>query len=153
MDHHNEYNICINHVARLMERRQAVTTTYLSVTTAITGGIAFLFKEGQLSGWEQELAVIVLMLFGIIACTIWRVLINQYKILLDWWYKQLRSIETSESGIIKIYTKEYQELYVNHKSNIQIGLTRYESYLTWLFTIIYFCFGSALLTSLIIDLI
>lgn len=145
-----EYQILLNQINILTERRQTVTTTYLSVTTAITAAIAFLFKDGQLAGWIQQLSVLVLLFAGLAACALWRRLITQYSTVLNWWYIQLRALENTLPANSKIISKEYQDLYLNKEGKPTIGLTRYESRLTWLFTLVYFIFGCAIAISLIL---
>lgn len=145
----NEYELFLAQINSLMDRRQTVTTTYLSVTTAIIGAVAFLFKDGQLSNWPQQTSVLILLLSGIIACTLWRALITQYSTLLGWWYQQLRILEEVIPNSSQLITKEYQELYLKKHNRAPIGLTRYETQLTWLFTTIYVVFGCAILILLL----
>lgn len=145
-----QYELLLSHVNALTERRQTVTTTYLSVNTAIVGATAFLFKDGLLSTWQQQLSVLVLFGAGLIACNLWYQLISQYSTLLSWWYGKLRAIETQLPVDERIFTDEYDDLYAMKRGRITIGLTRYEKRLTWLFTMIYLAFGCAILISLAI---
>jgi hypothetical protein len=154
VDRDAEYHLFLSHVNTLIDRRQAVTTTYISVNTAIIGSIAFLFKDGQLTGWIQQLSVGLLLISGVIACDLWRKLIAQYHGLLSWWYQQLRVLESNMPESTKLITHEYQELYVSqHSKKIKtVGLTRYEVSLTWLFTLLFVVFGGAILISVILSL-
>ena len=139
-----EYKLFLELVSKLAERRQAMTTTYLSVNAALIGAVAFLFKDGGLPGWQQRAAVLVLFGAGIVACDLWRRLLNQYKTLLGWWYKRLHFLEAAMpecSGLIK---QEYDNLYAAKKGKPRLGLTRYEVRLTWLFTAVYGAFALAI---------
>ena len=72
---------------------------------------------------------------------------------MGWWFEQLRALEDILPSSSKLITKEYQELFVNKQGKGPIGITRYETSLTWLFTIIYLAFGLAILVSLILSLL
>ena len=153
MTHTDEYELFLGHIYKLAERRQTATTTYLSVNAALTGAIAFLFKDGHLSGLESQVSVLALLFSGIVACGLWRRHITHYSTLMDWWYEQLRTLEEGLSRSSKLITKEYQDLFVNKRGKGPIGITRYEVFLTWLFTIIYLVFALAILLSLILSFI
>ena len=153
MTHIDEYELFLGHVYKLAERRQSTTATYLSVNTALTGALAFLFKDGHLSSLSSSVSALVFLFSGAIACGLWRRLITHYSELMDWWYEQIRTIESSISGSNGLIRKEYQELFINKKGKGPIGITRYEKVLTWLFTTIYLIFGTAILISLILSLV
>lgn len=145
---HDNYTFLMGQTNLLVQRRQAVTATYLSVNAALTGAMAFLFKEGHLPGFVAHVAVLTLLFSGIVACGLWRRLINQHSILIDWWYRQLRTLEEHLPTDSRLITREYAELY-QKKSRKQaiVGLTHYETILTWLFTTIYSIFGLAIIVA------
>ncbi len=144
----NEYELFLSHVNNLTERRQNITATYLSVNAALTGVMAFLFKDGQLPGLVSQIAVLTLLFSGIVACGLWRRLITQYSTLINWWYEQLRALEDVTAGSKKLITREFQELYrIRRGKKERVGLTRYEIRLTWIFTAIYSVFGIAILVA------
>lgn len=149
----DEYELMLNRVNQLAERRQTTTTTYLSVNTALTGAIAFLFKDGNLSSTAQCISVLTLLLAGIVACGLWRRLITHYSTLTGWWYEQLRELEEMLPNSRKVITKEYQGLFITKHAKGPIGISRYETLLTWLFTIIYLVFGLAILVTLILSFV
>jgi hypothetical protein len=123
------------------ERRGAIATTYLSFNAAIAGAVALIFRDIQPSLWEQELAGLILLSSGIIACGLWRRLIIQYSTLLRWWYKKLRKLEAKIPSSGRLLTQEYLDSH-NMKSNkIPIGVTYFEISLSWLFTAVYGTFG------------
>ena len=151
MKKETEYTLFLELVAKLAERRQAMTTIYISVNAAIVGAVAFLFKDAELPGWRQQAAVLILFGAGIIACDLWRRLLNQYKTLLSWWYKRLHVLETEIpecSGMIK---QEYDNLYATKKGRPRLGLSRYEVRLTWLFTVVYGLFALAIVVGWILQ--
>ncbi|RLC88459.1 MAG: hypothetical protein DRI79_07765, partial [Chloroflexi bacterium] len=89
----DEYQLFLGQVNKLTERRQAVTTAYLSVNAAIVGALAFLFKDVQMPGWAQQASALVLLMSGIIACDLWRRLIAQYRSLLVHFHRINLNIE------------------------------------------------------------
>lgn len=132
-----QYPLFLSQVNTLTERRQKVTTTYLSVNAAIIGMITFVLKDVQIIGWGKNLSVLILLLAGIVTCDLWRRLIRQYSTSIGWWYTQLRNLEKDMSDSNKLLTKEYQELYSTKSKTTPIGMTRYEAILTYIFTTIY----------------
>lgn len=153
MIHTDEYELFLGHVYKLAERRQSTTATYLSVNAALTGALAFLFKDGHLSGSPSLVSALIFLLSGVVACGLWRRLNTHYSALMDWWFKQLRTLEDIIPNSSKLITKEYQELFVNTRGKGPIGIIRYETSLTWLFTIVYLIFGLAILAMLILSFI
>lgn len=148
----DEYNLFLNQINTLVTRRQAVTATYLSVNTVLIGAMAFLFKDGQLTNLSSQISALTLLLSGVVVCSLWRRLIVQHSTQINWWYAQLRELEAETVGSKKLITKEYEDLYAEKKGRAAIGLTRYETQLTWLFTIIYLVFGLVIGVILIIHL-
>src|ERR1051326_2849049 len=105
------YEVCIAQISGLVLRRQWVTTTYLTVNTALVGGLALLCKDGQVPGLPQRVSFAFLLFVGIISAGLWRKLITQYSQLLDWWYRQFRAVESTTKTDPSLFTKEYVELY------------------------------------------
>jgi hypothetical protein len=147
-----EYKTFLDHVADLANRRQSVTTTYLSVNTAISAALAFLFRDGDLAGPVEQISAVALLVAGLVASSLWRNLIGQYSVLISWWYEQLRILESASSQGSGLITKEYNRWYVNEPGTKSIGLTRYETRLTWLFTVVYLLFGLGISLALIFRL-
>ena len=148
----DDYQRVIDQVKSLTENRQAVTSTYLSVNTAIIGAIAFLLKDSQIPGTAQGIAILVLMGSGVVVCDLWRRLLNQYGSLLGWWYEQLRKLEETQPDSARLYTREYTELYQHAKNRPRIGLSSYQTGLTWIFTAIYIVFGLAIAVNIVVQL-
>ncbi len=148
-----EYKLFLNHVIGLTERRQSVSTTHLSVNAAITAAIAFLFKGGQLTGWPEQLAALVLLTSGIVASGLWRRLIREYSTLIGWWYEKLRTLEDGMPGSSKLVAKEYEDWYAKERGKRAIGLSDYEAGLAWVFTIIYVLSSVGILIALVWELV
>lgn len=120
----NEFELLLGRVHYLTERRQAVTSTYLSVNAALSGVMAFLLKDGQPANVSSQIALLALLISGVVACGLWRRLIKQYSVIIDWWYEQLRLLEAADPKSKKLITKEYQELYQKKEKRSIISLTR-----------------------------
>ena len=149
----NEYRLALDQANKLADRRQAITTTYLSVNAALTGAIAFLFKDGHLPDVSSQIAVLALLFSGVLACGLWRRLIKHYSALTGWRYEQIRSLENQLPGGSKLVTKEYQELYFKQQGKKDTRISPYETNLTWLFTTIYLVFSLAILVAIFLKLI
>ena len=149
MDQQEEYRLFLDYVVKMIERRGGITTTYLSVNAAIAGIMALIFKDIQGMPWGQQLAGLVLLVAGIVACGLWRRLIIQYSTSLGWWYERLRNLEAQIPNSTQPLSAEYHALYQPRSGKIPVGLTRYETQLTWLFTAIYALLGVVLVVLLI----
>jgi hypothetical protein len=145
------YNLVFDHTEKLLDRRQSTTSFYFSVNTAITAVIGLLIKDSGLTGGWLVASVLMLLTAGLIACWIWRSLLRQYEILLDWWYERLRELESTLPNTTKLVTREYQDLYVNVKKKSfshKIGMTQRELALNWVFTVLYITFAVVIVVNL-----
>jgi hypothetical protein len=145
-----EYELFLKQVNKLIDRRQAITATYLTVNTAVVGAIALFYKDVQMLDWGRQLSALVLLIAGIASCGLWRRLISQYSALLGWWYTRLRELEIAVPGCSALINREYTELYQQKAGKQPFGMTRYEIGLTWLFTTAYLLFGGVILGLLIL---
>jgi hypothetical protein len=84
LSHDSEFQFALTHVGKLLDRRQSTTSFYLSVNTAILATTGFLLKDAGLTGGRLAASVVLLLVAGLIVCWIWRSLLRQYEILLDW---------------------------------------------------------------------
>ena len=136
------YKIAFAHVEELLNRCQSTTSFYFSVYTAIFVIVGLLMKDAGLAGIWLVISVLILLSAGIIACWVWRTLLQQYEILLDWWYTCLRMFEADMPEEPRLVTCEYQEFYGEKKkaSSIKIGMTKRELVLNWVFTSLYLAF-------------
>jgi hypothetical protein len=149
MDSKEEYQLFLDHVEKLIDRRQTVTTTYLTVNAAVIAAIAFVLKDAPMLEWGRQVSGLVLLVVGIISCALWRRLIAQYSILLGWWYAQLRDLEGNIAASSKLLTKEYDDLYAHTADKGKVSLTRYEIRLAYVFITVYAVLGVLLTHSLL----
>jgi hypothetical protein len=140
----DEFQLALTHVEKLLDRRQSTTSFYLSVNTGILAVIGLLLKDSLLTGRWLAVSILLLLCAGFIACWVWRSLLYQYEILLDWWYARLRELEASTPDSVRLVTREYDELYVaakERKPSRRIGMTKRELVLNWIFTGLYIAFA------------
>lgn len=146
------FKFAFDHVEKLLDRRQFTTSFYLSVNTAISAVVGLLSKRnGLATNWIVP-SILVLLIAGLIACWIWRSLLRQYEILLDWWYTRLRELEAEMPSSPNLITREYQDLYLaakDKKPRERIGMTKRELALNWVFTGLYAIFACGLIISLL----
>ena len=149
-----KFNFAFSHTEKLLDRRQFTTSFYLSVNTGILAALGFLVKNTHLTGVWLIAAVLLLLVAGIVACFIWRSLLRQYAILLDWWYARLRELEVALPDSANLITREYQELYSAAKDRPRahrIGMTQRETALTWVFTALYAVFALGVIVSTLLS--
>lgn len=57
----HEYRFALDQANKLADRRQAIRATYLSVNAALTGVIAFFFKDGRFTTLYRVFGVAILV--------------------------------------------------------------------------------------------
>jgi hypothetical protein len=119
----------------------------------LIGAVAFLFEDGILLGWQQQVAVLVLFGAGVIACDLWRRILKQYHDLLNWWYDQLHLLEKELPGSSRLITKEYEALYAPQPGRRALGLSQYERQLTWIFSGAYALFAVVVVVGWVLKLV
>ena len=130
-----EYEIFLEHVNKMIDRRPGITTTYISINTAIVGVIALVLVSENVNDLGRVFIILTLSFTGVVTCALWRKLVSEYELLLDWWYEQLRVLESKMSNCNNLITKEHTGLYANSKKRISI--TKYELNLTLLLSFLY----------------
>lgn len=149
-----QLQLTASHIEKLLDRRQNTTSFYLSVNVSISAVIGFLLKDTYLSSIWMVGSIFLLLSAGFIACWIWRSLLRQYEILLEWWYARLRELEGTVPELAKLITREYEELYLGieeqRDNRHQLGMTRQEIMLNWVFTGLYAIFAVGIILSLLI---
>ena len=129
------------HIEKLIDRRQDTTSFFLSVNTGILAAIGLLAKDSQMQASWLSISVALLLVAGLIACWIWRSLLQQYDILLNWWYARMRELEAGLPGSARLVTREYEDLYGGGRPKAQkVGMTRRELVLVWIFVGLYVAF-------------
>jgi len=142
-----KFQIIFSHVEKLVDRRQSTTSFYLSVNTAVVAVVGLILKDASIENWWLNLAVLALLSAGLFACWIWRSLLQEYKILLAWWYARLREFEEEMPDSAKLVTREYDELYMSHRKEHKLGMTEKELLLNWVLTALYTIFIAGILYS------
>jgi hypothetical protein len=117
-DRFEEYKLFIEDTARLSERRQTVTTAYITVNGAIVALITFVFKDAAIKDWHAVVALLPLILAGLIVCYFWHALLLSYKELLGFRFKQLEEMENELPHLYGMYRREAETLY-NRKKEAQ----------------------------------
>lgn len=143
-----EFQFAFDHVENLLDRRQSMTSFYLSVNTGIFAVIGLLIKDAPLAAEWLTGAILLLLIAGFIACWIWRSLLRQYEILLDWWYTRLRELEESMPDSARLVTREYEDLYLPGEERKSVGMTGRELALNWVFTSLYLAFAAGIMVTL-----
>lgn len=139
IDKFQEYKLFIEDTARFSERRQTVTNTYISVNSALIGLIIFLVKDAGLTDWWLVAAMMPLIIAGIVICSFWYRLLESYKKLLDFRFKQLEAMEKAPAmkGCHQMYVKEAGRFYRNAPPKQRLGFSRIEMRLPLLFIALY----------------
>ena len=141
-----------DHIKTLLDRRQSTTSFYLSVNTGILAVIGLLVKDAQMQAPWLVASIILLLIAGLIACWIWRSLLHQYEILLDWWYARLRELEESLPEAQRLITREYRELYLTaakRPTMQRLGMTQRELALNAIFMALYALFAVGLIVTMV----
>ncbi len=128
-----EYKLFIEDTARLSERRQTVTNTYITVNGAIVALLTFMFKDAGFTNVRIVLAVIPVIIAGIIVCYFWLRLLSSYKRLVGFRFAQLEEMEKEIPGSHRMYYRETESLYSRAPKNKQISQSKIEMRLPWLF--------------------
>lgn len=144
-----EYKLILDQTNILMERRQNVTTVYLTVNAAIGGAISFIFNTGMLSSIPQKLSLLLLLGAGLVACFIWCRLIQAYRKILKWWFGKLRETEAEISDISCVINQEYNHFYNAKTAEEKVSIAGYEENLAVTLLVIYAFFSVGVILSII----
>ncbi len=147
VDKFEEYRLFIEDTARLTERRQQVTNTYIAVHSALLGLLTFLAERTWTGPWIQTVLLFPLIAAGIAASRYWLALIETYRTLIDFRFEQLEAMERSEAlqGVHGMYTKEAERFFRHAPPQQRLGFSRIEKQLPRLFLGLYVLYGVAAL--------
>lgn len=137
MQKFDEYKFFIDDTARLSERRQTVTNTYITVNGAIIGLITFFAKDAGLVHWSVVIAILPLIAAGGIVCYFWYRLLFSYRRLIGFRFIILQQMEEELPESSKMYTRESEKFYEKAPKQQQISISRIEMLLPRLFGIVY----------------
>ncbi len=154
MTRQDTYEMQQDHIKTLLDRRQSTTTFYLSVNTGILAVIGLLVKDAQMQAPWLVVSIVLLLIAGLIACWIWRSLLHQYEILLDWWYARLRELEADLPEPQRLITREYRDLYLTADQRPpmrRLGMTQRELALNAVFMVLYALFAAGLIVNALLS--
>ncbi|MGB9872948.1 MAG: RipA family octameric membrane protein [Anaerolineae bacterium] len=103
-----EYKLFVEDTARLSDRRQTVTNTYIAVNSLLLGAISFLIRDAAGGRWWGLLLAFPLLVSGVIVCCFWRQFIIKYKTLIGLRIDTLRDMEDRPGmeGSVRMYHVE-----------------------------------------------
>ncbi len=158
VDKFAEYSLFVEDTARFTERRQMVTTIYVTANTVLLSGIALLLQGASSSKWPETLAVAAAITAGVVVCLCWRQLISRYRALIGLRIRELRRMEElpEMDGCHKMYHCE-DELYPRDDRGQLVpgrglNLSDLEGRLPWVFIILYAVFGTAVIIGWAVNL-
>lgn len=140
-----EYKLHLERAQKLSERRQTTTQAYLTISTAIFGAIAFLFKDSGLHHWALVGAAVPLLVVGIISCSIWLKIMQRIEGFLNWQYRCLREMEEDLPGSSKVLSREDKEFYSpGNRKNKALSFSLQEAWLPRLLILLFGLYAAAL---------
>ncbi|HEY77185.1 MAG TPA: hypothetical protein G4O00_13595 [Thermoflexia bacterium] len=93
VDTFEEYKLFVEDTARLSDRRQTVTNTYITVNSLLLGAISFLIRDAASGQWWGLVLSFPLLAAGIAVSCFWRQFIHKYKTLIGLRIDTLREME------------------------------------------------------------
>ncbi len=149
IDRFEEYKMLCGRAEKLSERRQTTTQIYLTINTAIFGGVAFLAKDSGFQGWKLTLGLLLLFAFGILICFIWLSILLKLEKFLKWQYEQLCKMEKEIPGSFQFFTKENDVFYKldKKKDDEKISFSLLEARLPAILIAVYGLFGLVLIVA------
>jgi hypothetical protein len=144
----DEYRLFVEDTARLSERRQTVTNTYITINSAIAGLITFLVRDSGFVNWWLAISMLPLIGFGILICSYWQQSIIKYRTLVGLRLDVLREMEMKLPDSVQMYHRE-DELYPRDSQNkpisgLGLNFSDLERRLPQLFILLYVILGLAL---------
>jgi len=100
-----EYKLFVQDTAKLSDRRQTVTNTYIAVNSLLLGVVSFLVKDAANGQWWGLALALPLMTGGAVVCVYWRKFIVKYKALIGLRIDTLREMEDlpGMAGSVRMY--------------------------------------------------
>lgn len=153
----DEYSLFIEDTARLSERRQTVSNTYVAVNSLLLVAIGLLVKDLGATGVWRLLLPVPLIISGIIISRRWSELLSNYKKLVGFRIIVLKEMEKKMSGIENMYHRE-DLLYPRDGSSGShsiggLNFSDKEQALPKIFILLYYLFGLGLIAALMVELI
>jgi hypothetical protein len=151
-----EYSLFIEDTARISDRRQTVSNTYVAVNSLLLVAIGLLIKDLGATGVWRLLLPMPLIFSGIIISRRWSELLSGYKKLVGFRINALKEMEKKMSGIENMYHRE-ELIYPMDGSGGShsirgLNFSDKEQALPMIFILLYCIFGLGLIAALIVDL-
>jgi hypothetical protein len=146
MDKFREYKFFAQNTWEMSNRREATTSTYLTLNSAIFAIIAFLMKDVGFRGWRLVLVATPIFVVGAILCGMWWTLIERHRQLIAWRFDQLMEMEKQMDESHQMYFREWQEFYDPNRKlpegqkSKRFEFIRMEKQMPLLFTTLYVIF-------------
>ncbi|MDD2756026.1 MAG: hypothetical protein PHS80_10910 [Methanothrix sp.] len=151
-----EYSLFIEDTARLSERRQTISNTYVAVNSLLLVAIGLLIKDLGATGVWRLLLPVPLIVSGIIISRRWSELLSNYKKLVGFRINVLKDMEKKMSGIENMYHREELIYPMDGSSGSHsihgLNFSDKEQALPKIFILLYCIFGLGLIAALIVDL-
>lgn len=123
------YEIAVEMADRVIARRQAANSFYLSINTAVIAGNTYLSNIGQ------NQASVMLDFAGLAICLLWFWTIRSYKALSTKKYDVIHVMESQFP--FKLYTEEWNLLSIERTSRRRLPLFRIERLIPAVFALIF----------------
>jgi hypothetical protein len=103
-----EYKLFVQDTAKLSDRRQTVTNTYIAVNSLLLGATSFLIKDAANGQWWGLVLALPVMAGGSIVCRFWAQFMLKYKTLIGLRIDTLREMEDlpEMEGSVRMYHVE-----------------------------------------------
>jgi hypothetical protein len=144
----DEYRFFAQSTERLSDRRQTVTSIYISVNTAIFIIVSFFLKLVNVEGWKLAISVLPLFIAGLIACLVWHETIRRFRSLIEWRYRQLMAMERKMPDSYQMYIKESNDLLRTEDGKEKFSFSTLELWVPRLFGALYVLSGIYLVWNL-----
>jgi len=141
------YEIDVDRVHCMSERRQQASQTYLAVNTAIVGVLGSLVPGATFDGWALVAVSLPLFLVGIAACLVWNRIISDFRTVIGWHYRKLREIEAGFPVGHRVCTETWESLFAPRAGKERFGFSRLEAWLPRLFIGLYAVYFAGLVAA------
>ena len=107
-DKFDEYKFLVDDTARITDRRQNTSNTYITINSILLAAITFLFTEKDIQVFVLIAVAVIIMFIGLLICTAWKNEIDGYRNLLSVRFDVLREMEEHPemADSVKVYHRE-----------------------------------------------
>src|SRR5579884_3357051 len=101
-----QYQLVIEDARALGQRRDTLTTMFLSVITLILGAQGYLLLQSEDKVPGDTVMIVALMFFGLVLCRQWLQSLKSYDTILNYRYETLKRWEQAFPEQQRFYTRE-----------------------------------------------